>query len=235
MNLVLLFNDDFINADQAILKDRRKDHIVAIHQAQVGDCLTVGLLNGKVGKAIIEAIDRDIVSLSVTLDSNPPPSLLLTLVVALPRPNMLKRILQTCATMGVKKIIFIGTSRVEKSFWQSPQLQPQKIEENLLLGLEQGKDTVMPEVILQPNFRQFITEELQGLCLNTQNFIAHPHNAIPCPRNTTEKTTLLIGPEGGFLEKEVSTFNELGFTNIHLGERILRVETAVSVLLGKLF
>jgi 16S rRNA U1498 N3-methylase RsmE len=98
----------------------------------------------------------------------------LTLLLALPRPKMLKRILQTVATMGVERLVLMNSYRVEKSFWDSPFLQPQAIEDELTLGLEQGKDTVLPQVILEKRFKPFVEDRLPALSANSLRLVAHP-------------------------------------------------------------
>ncbi|MGH1440622.1 MAG: 16S rRNA (uracil(1498)-N(3))-methyltransferase [Cellvibrionaceae bacterium] len=235
MNLVLLFKDDFVNTQQVRLNDRRFTHIKQIHKAKIGDTLAIGLLNDRTGTGLITLIDNTSVTMNITLNTAPPSPLPLTLVLALPRPNMLKRSLQTCATMGVKKIILLHSARVEKSFWQTPQLSDDNIHMNLVLGLEQAKDTVMPEVILEKNFKYFLQERAPALCENNLALVAHPKADSTCPRHLNEETILFVGPEGGFIDKEIEELKEIGCKSIHLGERILRVETAIPVLLAKLF
>ncbi|PCH92113.1 hypothetical protein COB80_00750 [Candidatus Kaiserbacteria bacterium] len=92
--------------------------------------------------------------------SLPPKALPLTLIIGLPRPKMLKRIIQTATTMGVKNLYFIHSWKVEKSFWQTPWLKEEKILENCILGLEQGKDTQLPEIHLKKRFKPFVEDEL---------------------------------------------------------------------------
>lgn len=235
MNLVLLFKEDFINTRQVRLSGRRLKHINEVHRANVGDSLSVGLINDKVGSASITHIDSDSVTMDVALNASPPAALPLTLILALPRPNMLKRSLQTCATMGVKKIILLNSARVEKSYWQTPQLAEDKIQENLILGLEQAKDTQLPDIIFEKNFKHFVEDRLPELCQGTLALVAHPNSQQTCPSKLSQDTTLLIGPEGGFIDSEVEQLNRAGCQSVHIGERILRVETAIPVLLAKLF
>jgi len=235
MNLVLLFEDDFVNKDQVRLTDRRMIHINTIHKANIGDSLSVGLINDTTGVGKITQIDETSVTMDIVLGSPPPSPLPLTLILALPRPNMLKRSLQTCATMGVKKLILLNSERVQKSYWQTPQLTFANIQENLVLGLEQAKDTVLPQIVFEKNFKHFIEDRLPTLCKNSLSLVAHPNSNKACPSELTQETTLLIGPEGGFIDKEIEQLNRAGCQNIHIGKRILRVETAVPVLLAKLF
>lgn len=235
MNLLLLLPSDFMTPGTVELVDRRKDHLLQVHRAQVGNQVRVGLLDGLQGEAVITALTDDKVCLSVALEKVSPPALPLTLIIALPRPKMLKRIFQTIATMGVKELILLNSYRVEKSYWQTPWLNEESIQEQLRLGLEQGVDTHLPKVRLVKRFKPFVEDELPALCRGKRALVAHPKEAIPCPSASNDETLLVIGPEGGFIDYEVEKLNRAGCQTIHLGPRILRVETAVPVLLAKLF
>ena len=145
MNLLLL-SPDQISDNCALIHGRQLEHLLAVQRAEVGDKVRLGLVNGLMGEGLIRELDDQRITLDITLDIQPPTPLPLTVVLALPRPKMLRRTLQTIAAMGVKKIYLINSSRVEKSFWQSPFLKPEALEEQLILGLEQARDTVMPEI-----------------------------------------------------------------------------------------
>ncbi len=245
MNLILLFCEDFITpfdstsdtTGQVRLSDRRLHHIQRVHKAKIGDTLSVGLLNGNIGEGLLLSLEDDHCVLDITLQLSPPPPLPLTLILALPRPKMLKRTLQTCATMGVKTIILVNSYRVEKSFWQSPLLDQNAIKEQLLLGLEQAKDTVLPEVFLEKRFKPFVEDTLPALSETATKLVAHPNKQFQAPikANIHQQTFLAVGPEGGFIQYEVDKLLEIGFSGISLGPRILRVETAIPVLLAHLF
>jgi 16S rRNA (uracil1498-N3)-methyltransferase len=236
MNLILLSADDLTSSTSASIKDaRRVQHIRNVHAAAVGDQLKVGLLGGNIGSGIITAMGTDGIDLTLDLHQAPPPALDLTLVLALPRPKMLRRILQTVATLGVKKIHLINSYRVEKSYWQTPFLEPASIHEQLILGLEQGCDTHLPQVHLHKRFKPFVQDELPALIAQSRALVAHPYTTQECPRDIDYSLSLAIGPEGGFIPYEIGLLEECGFEAVHLGERIMRVETAVPYLLGRLF
>mgnify|MGYP001627432233 CR=1 FL=1 len=236
MNLILLSPEDLASPSSALIRDtRRLTHIKQVHGAAVGDTLKVGLLNGSIGKGTITALDEGEISLALDLTEAPPPALDLTLVLALPRPKMLRRILQTISTLGVKKLHLINSYRVEKSYWQTPFLEPESIQEQLLLGLEQGCDTRLPEVHLHKRFKPFVEDELPALIAGTRALVAHPYTTIACPSQIDYALSLAVGPEGGFIEYEIALLQKCGFEAVHLGERIMRVETAVPYLLGRLF
>jgi len=173
--------------------------------------------------------------MEVRLERMPPPGLPLTLVLALPRPKALRRVLRSVSSLGVKKIILLNCSRVEKSFWQSPFLNEAVIRDQLVLGLEQARDTVLPEVLLRPLFKPFVEDELPAIIEGTLPLVAHPAAAAICPRDARQSVTLAIGPEGGFIPYEIEKFVACGFMPIRLGERILSTETAVPALVARLF
>jgi len=235
MNLVILFESDFVAADRVRLDGRRLRHVREVHRAQPGNTLRVGLLNGRLGAGEIANLSDTALEMVVRLDQSPPEPLPATLVLALPRPKSLKKILQAVTAMGVKRIVLLNTWRVEKSFWESPALQPAALEEQMILGLEQARDTVLPRLTLRHRFKPFVEDELPELIRNTRALLAHPSAAAPCPRALREPVTLAIGPEGGFIPYEVGKLEAAGFEAVSLGERRLRVEHAVPALLGRLF
>ena len=135
----------------------------------------------------------------------------------------------------MKKLFLINAYRVEKSFWSTPILEPEQVEHHFRLGLEQAGDTVLPELTIKKRFKPFVEDELPALAANTRALIAHPYQSIPCPEPANEETLLVIGPEGGLIPYEVELMKAQGLESISLGARILRVETAVPVLLSRLF
>lgn len=235
MNLLLLEDGDFIAADRVLLQGRRLKHLQEVHRATVGDSLRVGRLGGLMGQGQLLRLDSDAAELQINLEQSAPAKLPLTLLLALPRPKMLKRVLQTVASMGVPRLILLNSYRVEKSFWQTPFLQPEAIREQLILGLEQARDTVLPEVIIEKRFKPFVEDQLPQLAAGSLGLVGHPGPYPACPRTVEGQVTLAIGPEGGWIPYEVEKLASAGLQPVQLGERILRVETAVTALLARLF
>lgn len=234
MNTILLKETDFVSSTSAILKDERFRHIRQILKAQVGDELSVGFINQQLGTGIISATDNDYVELTVTLNKQAPTPLPLTLVLALPRPQMLKRILQNAAEFGIKNIHLIHSQKVEKSFWQTPNLQPENIQNYFELGLSQAKDTILPKLQLHQQFKPFVEDTLPVLIQGKQALIAHPYCTTPIPAASSQERLIIIGPEGGFTDYEVEKIQQQGVEVFSMGERIYKVENAVTLLAAKL-
>ncbi|RUR32041.1 16S rRNA (uracil(1498)-N(3))-methyltransferase [Vreelandella andesensis] len=236
MNLILLDPSEVKGAYASLTDARRITHLREVHRASVGDHLTVGLQGGHMGKAqLIELNDTQATFTLENLNELPPPPLPVHLILALPRPRMLARTLEHVTALGVKNITLLHTKRVEKSYWQSPELRVEKIHHHLVLGLEQSRDTLLPSVTLCKGFRPFLEEQLPELLKERRGLVAHPGMQNACPRNIDGQIALLVGPEGGFIPWEIEKLLEAGCEGMHLGPRILRVETAVTALLSRLF
>ena len=235
MNLLLLEEADFVSADRVVLADRRFTHMQTVHGVAEGDSLRVGRLGGLMGQGRVVRLGTRDAELEVSFHQPPPAKLPLTLVLAVPRPKMLRRLFQTTATLGVARLVLVNSYKVEKSFWQTPFLRPESIRENLILGLEQARDTVLPEVILEKRFKPFVEDRLPGIAAGTLGLVGHPGDYPACPRGVQDPVTLAIGPEGGWIPYEVDLLGKAGLSPVQLGDRILRVETAVTALLSRLF
>ncbi|MCD6060127.1 MAG: hypothetical protein K0S16_438 [Moraxellaceae bacterium] len=235
MNLLLFTPEDCPEPGIIRLDGRRFRHVVEVHRAGVGESLRVGELGGFTGTGTVSALSTDGIEIRYALDQPPPAKLPLTLLLSLPRPKMLKRILQSVAALGVERLVLMNSYRVEKSFWASPWLEPAAMRAELLLGLEQARDTVLPDVQLEPLFKPFVEDRLPVLCAERRLLVAHPVAAHACPVALNGPAVLAIGPEGGFIPYEVDKLVAAGFDAVHLGPRILRVETAVTALVARLF
>ncbi len=235
MNLIILKNSDFIDNKIVRLYGRRFKHLRTVNKVKKDSKLSCGLLNSKTGTGIITKLSGNFLEMRVCLENDPLIPLPLTLVLSLPRPKMLKRIIENITSLGVKKIYLINSWRVEKSYWQTPLLDKENLEKYMILGLEQSCDTMLPKIYQKRFFTRFVKEELPLIAKDSMCITAHPKALKKCPSNIKNKATLVIGPEGGLIDKEVATLEGIGFSSFHIGQRILKVETAVTYLLARLF
>lgn len=233
MNRILLKADE-LRGDCAILEGRRARHVLYVIGAKQGDELRVGVLGGALGRGRVVAQSTTSVTFEVELDEDPPAALPITLFLALPRPKVARRVLVDCAAAGVKSIHLIGAWKVDKSYWDSPLLADDAIEEHLVLGLEQGGDTMMPSVERHRLFKPFAEDQLPNLVRGMRAFVAHPAADAECPRAVHGSIALAVGPERGFTDYEVERLSDAGFECVSLGTRTVRVEAAVAMLLGRL-
>ena len=236
MNLLLLEPGE-IAGNETVLTGRRAEHLLRVLGVVPGDTVRVGVVGGRLGSGRVLAAAAGAVRLALSLEREPAADLHLELILALPRPIMLQRILKQGTVLGVRRFHLIRSRRVEKSFFHSPVLEPGKMRVLLLEGMEQAMDTRLPEVTLHHQFRPFVEEVLPTL--TGRGLIAHPGvsdtlSTLPVGHDPGEPLLLAVGPEGGWSEYELQRFVDAGFHPFSMGERILHVDTAVVALLAQL-
>ena len=239
MNLVLIDPVEFVAADEAVLDERRFIHLTEVLKLdQRGGSFRAGVRGGKVGRGKVLEFDGGSrrVRIRFTPEAEPPAPLPVILAAALPRPKSFRKVLHAAVSMGVKELHFFAAWKVDKSYWNTPWIADPLLEAETVLALEQAVDTVMPAIRFHRRFKIFAEDELPTIARGTRLLLAHPgEGAAPCPAPGRERTTLLLGPEGGFTAYEVDLLQSIGAQQISFGKRILRTEFALPVLLAKLF
>ena len=233
MNIVVLDRSDWRDEEHVCLVDRRADHIRAVLRAAVGDSVRVGELNGHLGQGRICAIDADSVVLRVELSQPPPPRHRFDVVLSLPRPKVLRRLFRTVAEYGVANLHLIHSARVEKSYWQSPLLAPDKVHDALLAGMERASDTVVPKVHQYRRFRPFVEDQLKDICAGRPCWIAQMGASLALRETPPGDAVVMVGPEGGFVPFELELAQAVLAQPVHLGSRTLSVDTALTSALAQ--
>jgi RsmE family RNA methyltransferase len=168
------------------------------------------------------------------LNEAPPPRANVSLILAIPRPKQLKRVIPAVASLGVDRVMLVNAARVEKSYFDSKVLNDAFLDELVRLGLEQACDTVKPVIELRERLKPFVEDELNAwLPSGATRLLPHPTGAAALkPVDRSQHVALAIGPDGGWVPYEVELFQSAGFTPVSLGRRVLRGEVAVPAVLG---
>ncbi|WP_343597097.1 16S rRNA (uracil(1498)-N(3))-methyltransferase [Acinetobacter sp.] len=233
MNIVLLEQEQTQSGEWAIESPRQLQHLQQHLQVQAGDQLKIGARDGLRYLTEVTSVEEHRVCVRPIQQESIPDKLSVRLVVALPRPKVLRRLVMDSVTLGVSHLHLIHSYRVDKSYWQTPFLR--QLQDYVTLGLEQAGDTIAPEVTLHQRFKPFVEDVLPQWISPTQPaFVAHPYAEQTMPQGIDTPCTLIIGPEGGFIPYEVDLMQKNGCQAMHIGNRILRTETAISYILGRL-
>ena len=238
MNLLLFAPDDLCDGSLLTIEAERAEHLRGVLKVQVGSTVRVGMTDGGKGIATV----RDITATAVVLElvqplSSPDPRPQVDLLLALPRPQSLKKILQDISAIGVDRLTLFGSARVEKSYFHSPLLKQENLSHYVRLGLEQGMSTAVPKISVVRHLRDALPE-----MASCRSLLLHPladedllSMSARLPFRNGERVLLIVGPEGGFRDDEVEKFRAFdGCSVVRLMRQILRVETAVCVGLGQL-
>ncbi|MGL1931884.1 MAG: 16S rRNA (uracil(1498)-N(3))-methyltransferase [Desulfotalea sp.] len=243
MNIILFEQEEIIAGQSRVsISDHRAKHIVKVLRSETGDVLKIGVINGLQGRGIITSLKSkypfevtlDVSFLEVDVEEKPT----IDLVLAMPRPIMLKRILSQVTTLGVGKIYIINAGRVEKSFWQASIIEEEEYRTHLIIGLEQAVATNLPAVIINKSFKDFTENKLTEIIGEYHyKVIADPSGGSSLADHFSRKShksgqrvLLAVGSEGGWLKDEIDVFRNNNFVACNIGKRILKVDTAVVAL-----
>ena len=236
MNLLLIDPGELRTDGTCTIFDRRAHHLRTVIGVEVGSTVRAGLLGGAVGTGEVIADDGSAYTFRLSLTEPPPKPLDVELLLAVPRPKVITRTIEIIASFAVKRIDLTNAWRVDKSYLRSPRLDPGALALAARFGAEQGATTHLPAITLHDRLMAVLDERFPAGSPPTQmRLIAHPSApAIESVVTARAPTVLAIGPEGGWIERELETFVERGFKPVSLGTPILRVEAAVASALGQL-
>lgn len=237
MNLIILEEHDRLG-DRFVLDDFRAEHIREVLRAREGQRIRVGMLNGPLGSGQVVSATEDAVTLACDFEHEVPPRPCLDLVLAVPRPKSLRKLLPEVVAFGVDRIVLLRTWRVAKPFLSVSLLQPEQYRPLLREGMMQGRHTHEPQVWVEPLFKPFVEDRAGTLFANsTHRIVAHPgatKSMAALRIRPEDRVVAVIGPEGGLLPYEVDAFEAQGFEPVRMGPTPLRVETACVALMAQI-
>jgi RsmE family RNA methyltransferase len=195
------------------------------------------MLDGPRGMGRVLHVE-DPVELECTFEPEPPRIPDVDLLLALPRPKVMRRLWAQLAALGVSRIVLTNAARVERNYFDTHVLDPETYRPLLVEGLQQAQDTHLPRVSIHRRFRPLVEDELDALSNADLRLVAHPATgATPIagawPRDAA-RVLLAVGPEGGWDEFELRLLNDRGFRPVSLGARTLRTDTACIAVLAAL-
>jgi len=238
----ILIESGELQDGRVVLRDNRADHLRNVLGVAAGCRVKVGVADGKLGFGEIIRCDATGVELALTLEEEGPPPWC-DLILAMPRPRVLKRLWAQVTALGVGRLFLIHAARVEACYFSSHWLRPEAFRPLLLEGLMQAGTTRVPEVFIEPRLTRFVESRLPAIAAEAACFIAHPDAESAAAQgfptvSDGRRPVIAVGPEGGWIDDEVALFESHGFRKLSLGRRILRTDTAcvsLMAILGQIF
>ena len=239
MNLLLLDRDEVLADGRVVLNDRRADHLRRVIGVRIGQTIRAGIVRGPLAEATVRSLEQGVELDVRTIEERPIPRI--DLVLALPRPKALSRIVQAAASFGVRRIDVINAWRVDASYFASHKVSEQLLALDARLGCEQGRQTYLPDVSVHRFFATYVDEVLRPRLAQERTrhlLVLHPSAAPLIEEVVTpgaqHELILAVGPDGGFVEREVATLVGAGGQAVSCGEAVLRSETAVVAVLSQI-
>ena len=236
MNIIILRQEELTEDGRVFLSDRRAKHIVSVLRGKPGQSVRIGILNGLIGTGVIDEITTTVVNLNCSFNESPRSSAGIDLILAMPRPLVMKRLLAPLASLGVRRIFLTNAAKVERDYYGTHWLRTEHYEPLLIEGLEQTGDTRLPRVTIIRRLKPFVEDRMGELFPSGTRILAHPSrddNTCDTPV-CTAPIVLALGPDGGWTPYETDMFDRNGFVRMSLGSRTLRTDVACIALISVL-
>ena len=181
----------------------------------VGQTVRIGRVDGPLGLGTVQAISTEGVALTCAFEAEAPPRPRVDVLLALPRPKVMRRLWAQLAALGVGQVILTNAEKVERDYFDSHVLEPEGYRPLLLEGLQQARDTWVPRVSIHKRFKVLVEDDLEALCPSSRRIVA----------------LVAIGPEGGWNDFELGLLDAHGFVPAGIGPRTLTTTTASVAIL----
>lgn len=241
MNALLVQPSEVTSGGHIRIVGERARAVGDHHPLEVGGRLRIAVLGQFRGHARVEVARADLIELVVEDRAEPLDRVPLTLLVAIPRPQTVKKVVSLAVQSGVERLIFVKSFLTVPSYLQSHSLRAEQLNTEVGKGLEQVWDCTAPQIevfermgevfeSLLPQFRADHPEALFLLGETPSERTCAIHEALRS--RPFQRAILGIGPESGWSPGELEGFARAGFVLAHLGERHYRVETALALFIG---
>lgn len=239
MNSLIILPTECVDASCAVLTGERAAYAYTTHETRKGQVVKIAVLGGLRGEGRVSESSQERVELVLDVGRKPLPVRPWDLVVGVCRPQTIKKVVQAAVMLGVRSLHFVRSERGDKSYLQSTTLSPESLQEETIKALEQIWDSRAPQIVVHRSFDYFCSHKLSALGEGAASIklVAHPQEDTPSGVHIPLEArggVVAIGPERGWSDAEVERFRSAGFAVVGLGERVLRVEVALTFLMGHL-
>ncbi|HEY8240343.1 MAG TPA: RsmE family RNA methyltransferase [Kiritimatiellia bacterium] len=233
MNMILLDPAEVDARGVARLADYRAKHLIEVLKVRPEQVVRIGLLDGPHGEGRVSRVEGNLVEMACSFEGEPPPVPQVDLLLALPRPKVMKRLWAQLAALGVGRIMLTNAEKVERNYFDTHVLEEAFYRPLLIEGLQQARDTRVPQVSVHRQFRKLVESDLADRSDGSVRWVAHPgSHASPLDTRHSTRCLLAIGPEGGWNDFEMALLEQHGFARVGMSARTLRTDTACIALLA---
>ncbi|OEF96943.1 hypothetical protein BHF71_04230 [Vulcanibacillus modesticaldus] len=221
---------DQFKEDEVIITGDDAYHLSKVLRAKPGEKIICS--NGQGFDAITEIIsinlEQAVCKIVSILDESREPTVEITLAQGLPKSDKMDLIVQKGTEIGISSFLpFISERTIVQLNQKKEQKRIERWKRIAKEAAEQSHRSKIPEILPVISFKELLTymKDYYTLIAFEQEDTVTLYQALN-QWDDNKKILLIIGPEGGFSEQEVSKAIRHGAISITLGKRILRTETA---------
>ncbi len=219
---------DLVERGHAQIKGEQAQHLARVLRVEPGERFEISD-NSQVYLAEVESSRKDLVSFAV-IEAVQVPAMAVhtTLLASLVKFERFEWAIEKATEIGVERIVPIVSERSEKGLEQAACKRLPRWERIVREASEQARRARLPELATpislaaalqtEASYR-FVLEEAEAPPILT---------ALPNTGHATDQVALLVGPEGGWTDRERTMTASANWTAVSLGHNILRAETAVA-------
>jgi RsmE family RNA methyltransferase len=236
VNLILFEPNEVSDDGRAEASGARATHLLNVLKVAPGHQVRVGIIDGPMGIGTVASIGAESVKLDCAFEASPPERPRVDLLLAVPRPKVLRRLWAQLSALGVGQVILTNAEKVERDYFDSHVMHEEGYRPLLVEGLQQARDTRVPLVSIHKRFTVLIEDDLDRLFPTGRRLVAHPGSGRSLRTVLTpakgERVLVAIGPEGGWNDFELALLERHGFAQAGLGSRTLTTTTACIAVLS---
>ncbi|WP_406666101.1 16S rRNA (uracil(1498)-N(3))-methyltransferase [Gallaecimonas sp. GXIMD1310] len=201
------------------------NHVGRVLRMQPGEIIRLFNGDGNDYPATLQEVSKkqvvaEISGVNVLHNESP---LALTLGQVISRGDRMDFVIQKSVELGVKQIVPLFSERC------GVKLSGERLEKKVsqwqkiaISACEQSGRAWVPEITPVQQLADWVKAPFAGHSLTLSPYATQTIATLPA----STQARLLIGPEGGFTDEEVALASQAGFTDVLLGPRVLRTETA---------
>jgi 16S rRNA (uracil1498-N3)-methyltransferase len=202
---------------------------------RVGSIITLTDPEGNDFRGRVTFLSKDEASIFI-FDAFPSPtesSLEIILLQALPEKERMELIIQKATELGISAILPFQSERsISLKEREAKQKKAHRWQHIAIKAVQQSRRAKVPYVGKCRSFQEVLEDCWEdGLKILLWEMGGENLKGV-LKRSPTKKIYVMVGPEGGFTDREVKLAKERGFIPVKLGQRILRTETAAIALVG---
>jgi len=214
---------DEISGNRAALVGAHAEHLIRVLRARIGQEFDI-VADAVVRRGRVVTISDNRVEFElgeeVPAESAP---VQLTLLLAIFKFDRMEWAIEKCTELGVSRIVPVIARRTESHLASASVKRVERWRRIALQAAEQSRRASPPEIADPIKLRKAITLDAELKVVLSE---AEEQCQLRDISQPSGEVLLAVGPEGGWSEDELETFQKQGWLSVSLGPTILRAETA---------